>query len=377
MTNKTNFSTRKIILSLLSISSLALLSWQAYTFYSSPLASYFIDREVSEIKHRVQLQLLESATPEHIAQRLQSALEPVPADWEGIDLLREFSAENNVVLTQSLLNQINARETVERGEDDSFATACYRCMKDSDSCPISLATSCDLAVELTPVGDVRSISTAFTDWLADRPVDTFETGLATVGLAASVGSIFTAGTTYSIKVGTSTIKVARRIGSIGKPLARFLRRNTEGLLDFSRIPKNWRKDPSSIMGAISVTKLSELKSLLLNLGGIRANVGTTKTLRILRTIDGGTDAHRMRLASDIFKADTPKALEVLGKNRLLKQTYKINPKITRMAGTLLTLCAALLGLFWGALSVLLSTIFRYFLRVTKRRLNSPATVVDA
>lgn len=131
------------------------------------------------------------------------------------------------------------------------------------------------------------------------------------------------------------------------------------------------------MGAISVTKLSELKSLLLNLGGIRANVGTTKTLRILRTIDGGTDAHRMRLASDIFKADTPKALEVLGKNRLLKQTYKINPKITRMAGTLLTLCGALLGLFWGTITALLSAIFSYFLRLTKRRLNSPGTVADA
>jgi len=362
---------------LLSAASFLLLTWQAYDFYSSPVISYVIDRQVVQIENRVKMQLLKFATPEHIALRLQEALQPVPADWEGIALLAEFSADNQVEIPQSLLDEIEARRQVERGEEERFLSACYRCMKDSENCPISLAKSCDIAVELTPVGDVRSINTALDDWLAGRPVDTLETGLATVGLAATVGSLFTAGSAYSIKVGASTVKVARKIGSISKPLARFLRRNTKGLLDFSRIPRDWRTNPSSIMAAVSVSKLSELKSLMLNLGGLRTNVGTAKTLRLLRAVEDGTDAHRLRLASDVLKADTPKALEVLGKNRLLKQTYKINPKFTRMAGTLLTFLGALLGLFWGTVTAFLSAILRYSMRLTKRRLNASRNVSDA
>lgn len=357
---------KKVILVLLSVASLSVFSWQAYSLYSSPVVNFFVDREIDAIGSRVQLAMLQSATPEHVTKRIRAALQPVPADWDGIDLLRAFAAENGIALPDYLLSEISRRELLERGEEDSLANSCYRCIKDSESCPVSVAKGCDIAVEMTPLGDIRSINAGLSDWRAGKPVDTLDVSLATVGLVATAGSFFTAGSSYSVKIGTGLIKAARKTGSFSKPFLRFLKNNTDELLDFSRIPKRWHHNPASIMRAVNPAQFSELKSVLLHLGGIRGNVGTVKALRIISVIDNGTDARRMNLASDALKTDTPKALEVLGKKRLLKQTYRINPKITRMASSFAAFVASLLGIFWGAVSAFFSAVIR-LVRVSLNR----------
>jgi hypothetical protein len=256
-----------------------------------------------------------------------------------------------------LLNEIKLREDKERGVAGAYDD-CLKCMMDSENCPTSAAKVCDVALEFTPVGDVRSINRAMQDWQAGRPVDALDLSLATVGLVATASIIFppaTVGATQ-IKAGTGIIKVARKTESIGKPLWGFIGKNTEGMVDFARVPKDWHMRPSSIGHALDTHKYGQLKALVSDVGAVHGSVGTLKTLRMLKQIDNGIDARRARLTTEAMKDSAPKALEVLGKNRLFKQTYRLNPKITRMAGAAIGFIGGLLGLFWGAFLKLLLAI---------------------
>lgn len=347
---------KKIFFSLMSVASALILFWNVYSFYSSPLIEFVVDRQVDDIKHRIERELLRSASQEHLTPKIRSALKPVPADWTSIDMLREFAEEHHVVLSPDLLEEIKLREDKERGMAGAYDD-CVKCMMDSQSCRISTAQICDIALELTPVGDVRSINKAINDWQADRPVDRFDVSLATVGLAATAASVFTAGGAYSVKVGSGVIKAAKKTGSIGKPLWRFISDNTQGMIDFSRIPSGWHMRPASIGRALDAEKYEKLTSLAVDIGIVHGSVGTLKTLRIIKHIDNGKDAHRAKLVTEAIKDSVSKSFEVLGKNRLFKQTYRINPKITRIAGATIGFISSLIGLFWGVFLKLLGAVF--------------------
>lgn len=346
---------KKIIFGLISLVSASFFCWSAYSFFSAPLVEFVVDRQLGDIKQRINRELLRSANPRHLAPRIRSALKPVPADWTSIDLLREFAEEHRVALPQDLVDEIKLRETKERGVVGAYDD-CLKCIMDSENCPISAAKVCDIALELTPAGDARSINRAIKEWQAGRPVDTLDVSLATVGLVATAATFVSAGATYSIKAGSGVIKVARKTESIGKPLWRFINQNSEGMIDFARVPKGWHMRPSAIGQAVDMNKYVQLKALASDIGAVHGSLGTLKTLRLLKHIDNGTDARRARLATEAMKDSAPKALEVLGKKRLFKQTYRLNPKITRMAGATITFFTGLLGLFWGAFLNLIMAI---------------------
>lgn len=65
------------------------------------------------------------------------------------------------------------------------------------------------SIAFTPIDDVIGLPKGATDYAFGDEVDYFDVSLSAIGLAATNATLFTAGTSYSVKIGTSALKLAR------------------------------------------------------------------------------------------------------------------------------------------------------------------------
>ena len=103
---------------------------------------------------------------------------------------------------------------------------CGACAYDLNSCPgLADVVSCNLPVELTPLGDVNALRRGAADWWQDQPVDRFDVALASVGLAATGLAVASGGASVTVKIGASVLRVGRGLGRVN---ARLMHAVTQG-----------------------------------------------------------------------------------------------------------------------------------------------------
>lgn len=359
----------RTVLRLAALLSLAGLLWHAYQFATNPTAQWYVARSADAIRVSVQRALMTAATPDAIAQRLETALENHPADWPAINMLIAYAEEEQIPINSELASRIQQRRLTELTVS-ARAGACFRCMTNPRACPLSEAKICDIAIELTPLGDLRSFKLAVDDYREGRAIDALDVGLASVGLAATAGAVVTGGASYSAKAGAALIKAGKSAGSLSHRLLGSLRRLTVDLVDFRRLPDNWALHPRKSLEAVDSRKLAELSATAGAVGALQLKVGPNAALRVLQHADSPGDIRALSRASDALGKRTPVAVEVLGGKRVIKLSSELSPLARRVVGWGMSF----LGLIAGLYAHLASAAWAAIRRAVTRRVRNRAAL---
>lgn len=336
--------------------------WQLYQLATNPYVSFLIDLTEDELQRNIERSLLVFADQEKVEQRLHQALMEKPTDWLVIDLMQEYAQEQQFILNTALLEQIKLRDSEERGYW-AAAQDCWQCISDPEECPISFAQTCNIVTEMTPVGDVRSLIIEYGHWQNDQEIDQLNVALSVVGLGATAAAVGTAGSSLSIKVGAGFIKAAKNAKRLNNKLTRFLVRNVTGLLDFSKVPKGWVTEPRLLKQAINPEKYQSITKLAGGVGDMLHGVGFARTIKYVNKIDDANDAAKLGRLAKVSKSRGLVALEMMGKNRLLKQMSKYSRYAKTIIVTGTALLFSLIGVFFSTiLSIFQHFVVRYIRR---------------
>lgn len=337
--------------------------WQLYQLASNPYVSLFVEVSSDELRQRLERSLLIFAEQSAVEAKLHKALEQTPADWILIDLLIEYSDEQNWTLDPQLIAVINQRDDEERSYW-AAAQDCWVCVNDAQACPLSLAQICNVVTELTPVGDVRSLIVEYEHWQNNQEVDQLNVGLSVVGLGATALAVGTGGSSLTVKAGAGFLKAAKNAKRLNNKLTRFIMRTVDGLVDFSKIPKGWASNPRLLKQAIDPKKYRELSLLSSGLGDMLGSVGITRSFKYINKIDNANDAAKIGRLTKVGKSKALVALEMMGKSRLFKQMSKYSKHAKYLLATAFSLLFSILGIFSSAIGAVLQ---RFILRFIKRR----------
>ena len=236
--------------------------------------------------------------------------------------------------------------------------SCTSCAWDISSCQtLGQIASCALPVEMTPLGDLNALRRAGVDWATGNNIDKLDVGLALVGLSATTATLVKGGTSYTLKVGETVLRAGRRMGAIN---SKFM----DVLAQAANIPVNWAHIPPYIIGktpfdqVVNPKHITQLSSLVADIGIVRKNTSLTETIILLKYVDGAEDARRLARLSDVSEAETFRTLYVLGKQKSFRLLLKLS-RITKIAiGLAFILIAQFFGLFAGQILRILKRIVK-------------------
>lgn len=325
------------------------------------------ERALAEIRAELETALAARADPDRIEAALGATLAEEPVDWVRADALAELAAARGLALSPALAARLAEAEARDRGPA-AFLGACWACIRDRGDCPLSGALLCNVAVELTPVGDARSLLAAAADWQAGREVDRIDLALATIGAAATVGAVFTAGSAYAAKLGAGALKAARAAGTLRPGLAADLARQAEGLVDLGRLPDAAPAlRPAHLAQAADAARLAALGAAMADLGAAARALGPVRALRSLRHVESLDELRALRRAGDAMGPRAFTALELLGPARVFRATARVTRAGRQVLAGWGGVLAALAGLVHLALQRSVTAGLRGLARGGRRR----------
>ena len=253
--------------------------------------------------------------------RLQVAI--LNEDLMQLNLLLGLAVDHDITLPPDLLLDIQTINDAATGVIARSA-ACGACAIDVTACDtLAHIGACALPFELTPAGDLNALRRAGSAYLSGDDVDRLDVGLAIVGLGATGAVLATSGSSYSLKAGTSLLRMARRLGTITTPLAARLSTLIGDAVRWDRMGDlaALRIGPSEMVDA---SKLFELGDLGTSLRRVADNTSVPEAVTLLRHVDTTQDAARLARVSDAMGPKTRGAFEVLGKGRVFRATIRIS-----------------------------------------------------
>lgn len=327
-------------------------AWWALS--QNPFAAPLAERSVEQTARTVEAAFHRTFTPGWLDSALAAAL--ADGDSARALWLADLADGEGMPLPPAHVQAVAGL----RARADSWtaqAADCAACAWDIRDCAsLAMMAACALPVELSPLGDVNALRRQAVAALAGAEVDRLETGLALVGLGATVLVVVTGGTSAALKAGAGGVRVARRLGSLTPDFARVLN-------DAADLPVNWgaalRAAP--LDDITDTAKLARLGNIAADLGRVATRAGPAETLVLLRHVDSAEDAARLSRLADASGPRTLAHMEVLGKSRAFRATLRL----TDMA-------VATLAAIWAAVLqagvTLASLIGRLALRPLLRRL---------
>lgn len=309
-----------------------------------PFAEAYVDRTVVEARFALDRALQERLTPENAATELDAAVDR--HDFDRARLLLELVAEHRIQVPANRIAR--AQEFVER--ETAFgarAERCLRCAVDAADCRTpGVLLACSVPVEATVIGDAKALLEAGLDAAAGRPVDRVDVALATAGIGATALVPLTGGTSLTIKAGATTLRVARRLGVLGKGIAR-------AVADAANAPFRWRRigafvETRRLDEVTDARRFRKLGRIADDLGTVGKHAGPAETVFLLKHVDTPGDAAALARVSKVAGGKTRKTVEVLGLARAARALIRLSD----LAWTALGLMAALAAQFLALLAPL-------------------------
>ena len=320
----------------------------------NPFAAPLVDRTLSDAARSLEAAFRRTFTPGWLDGALAAAL--AEGDSARVLWLADLADSEGIPVPPHHAAAVAAL----RARSDSWAgqaSNCAACALDIRDCAsLGMMAACALPVEISPLGDVNALRRQAMAALTGEAVDGLETGLALVGLGASVIVVATGGSSGVVKMGVGGVRVARHLGSLTPDFARVLD-------DAADLPVNWgaalRAAP--LEEITDTAKLARLGGIATDLGRVATKAGPAETLVLLRHVDSAEDATRLARLADASGPRTLAHMEVLGKSRAFRATLRLTDVA---AGTLAAIWAAMTQ----AGVMLASLIGRLALRPLLRRL---------
>jgi hypothetical protein len=188
--------------------------------------------------------------------------------------------------------------------------------------------------------------------------------LAVVGLGSTAAIVVTGGTSYSIKAGTTVLRIGKNIGTISP---RFLRVLAE-VADVGLKPD---KLMYFVIGrvpfdeVVDVSRLGRLEDLSGDLTQVYQGTGSiADSVALLRHVDSVEDASSLARASEALGPRTRRSFEVLGKDKVFRSLVRLSHLAI---SALLAIFAAITQIVLFFIQLLVNGVLRVVSRRAARR----------
>ncbi|MBU2991815.1 hypothetical protein Q4555_14015 [Octadecabacter sp. 1_MG-2023] len=287
----------------------------------SPFAAPLVERTSDQIEARLTRAMARDVDLAWLLPRVQDAI--IQEDLIQMDVLVGLANDHGVVLPRTMVEDMIGIDAATHG---LFARGirCGACAVDITGCD-SLAQigACALPFELTPAGDVNALRRAGVDYVAGETIDRLDVGLALVGLGATGAVIATGGSSYTIKAGTSVLRMARRLGTLSPALSARLTGLMGDAVKWDRLGDlaALRIGPADMVNS---AKLGELTEIGGSLRRVADNTSVAEAVSLVRHVDNAQEAAQLARVTDALGPKTRGAFEVLGKSRVLRATARLS-----------------------------------------------------
>lgn len=287
----------------------------------SPFAAPMVQKSSAQIEAALTRAMARDVTLAWLLPRVQEAI--LVQDLAQLDLLLGLANDHGIVLPLRMVEDIAALDAAASGVI-ARGVACGTCAVDITACAtLAQIGACALPFELTPAGDVNALRRAGAAYVAGEDVDDLEVGLAVLGLGATGAVLATGGSSYTIKAGTTVLRMARRLGTVTAPFAARLSTLLGDAVRWDRMGDlaALRTQPAQLVDA---TKLAELTDIGGSLGRVADTTSVAETVILLRHVDSAQDAASLARVTDALGPKTRGAFEVLGKSRVFRATVRLS-----------------------------------------------------
>ena len=280
-------------------------------------------------------------TPAWSAAELDRAVER--EDLYRAELLLELVEHHRIPVAPSHTDR--AREFVNK-ETGIVAKArqCPPCLVNPAECKTpTIFLMCSVPFELSPLGDVKTLVKSGSDAVTGKRVDRVDVALAVVGLGATALAPATGSTSYTIKIGATVLKVARRMGTLTNELRLILRKvilpiRWDNIAEFVRT-----RDLNAIT---EVHHLEEIGDIVGNLGTVSSHTRPWDTIFLLKHVKNRRDATELVRISEVAGKRTPGTVAVLGLARAGAALKRLTKLFIFAVGLMVTLAINLCALAW-------------------------------
>lgn len=341
----------------LSAAALALLLSQ------NPFAAPYLERGTEALALELRAALAREVTPEWYMAEMDRAL--LAEDLDAMRMVAATGARHGMAPSPALLGRMQALEMRETGAL-AAARDCAVCAADITACPrVALMAMCGITVEMTPLGDLNALRRAGQAAIAGEEIDRIEVALAGVGLGATGLVLASGGTSATVKVGATALRLARRMGRLSDRFAGELRR----LSDVGFRPDRLDDLALGRVGLDEVAdqaKLARVGELASDLGRVAANTSLTDAVLMLEHVDDAADARRLARVSDAAGPDTRAMLDILGKSRAFRALVRLSDLAIGAAALIFLVAGQILILVGERVGRLLLSALRVPVRAKAR-----------
>lgn len=323
---------RHLARAILGLAALATFAASAWALWQSPFAAPYRDRTEAELSVALESAISRELTMRAVDDRIREALAEGAAD-EAVALLRLADGRGVAVVSELRAGVASADDAA------SGWSACLACAFDPENCPdLTRVATCNLPLELTPVGDAKAIYRALDAYVSDDEVDRIDLSLGVVGLVATAAIVTSGGTSATVKTGATALRVARRTGAMTAALAE----DVAGLtvralrLDRARDVLRGTAEVSALVDPVAAARLSRVIS---DVGRLTDAMPAGDAFAVMRYADNTDELARIARVASAAGGETRGTIAILGKARVLR----LATRLTDMALLTAALLAALAG----------------------------------
>ena len=330
---------------------------------NDPLASRLIERSAAEFAAKIESELARFATPDELHKQISEELTQEPRNWIVITSLEELASARSIPLSPEL----SAARQEAYDDDYSYLNqikTCASCMVDTESCTLSQALICNAPISFTPIGDVIGLGKAGVAGVTGGEIDQIDLALSAIGLTATAAVVVTGGTSYSVKIGASILKTARKMSLLPPKLIGLITDTARKAVDPALLSFS---DP---IKAVNVDALAPLSKIAGDLTRVSGKLSNAETLHLLRYIDGPQEARAIANATEAIGSKVVGTVKVLGKSRFMRAALRYSDEFIAVVGGLIGLFTSFILLLTGIFKSFALSRLRAYLR--RRARKNPA-----
>jgi len=177
-----------------------------------------------------------------------------------------------------------------------------------------------IASDITLVGDIRDFTIEGKKYLKNENYNKLLLGLSSLGIVLTATSYISFGTTTSMKVGASTLKVAVKSEKLSKPFLKIISKKLSKTIDYTQFKKINFSSITSIKSSFSQIKnsfhLSYINELIGNINHLKKNTSLYRTTKLLEYVESEKDLKKLIKLSDKYKKNSLTVMKILGKTAL-------------------------------------------------------------
>lgn len=307
----------------------------AWIASQNPFAKVMIERSAEDVGTALDRAVTRTVDADWLVPRLERAI--VDGDVDGIEVLLRLADQEGVSIPNGLLADAESAVAEVTG-----LLACGSCAWDMGNCAtLSQLAACNLALEITPVGDINALRRGVEDSLAGQPVDRVDVGLGLIGLTATGAVAASGGITAPIKAGASLLRLSRAADMMSPGLRGAVDDAVLGAIHWDNVRVAARA--GTAQGAlVDTTRAARIAAIAQDAARLTWNTSPADGLALMRVAGNAEELSDLVRLSDAAVDATRPGVYALGKARALRTLSRLN-ELALAAIAVFTLLVAQIG----------------------------------